>query len=46
MSVYDALKRVFGFDHFLPKKPGIVEELLGGREVYAVMPTGGRKSLC
>ena len=46
MSVYDALKRVFGFDDFRPNQRGIVEALLGGRDVFAVMPTGGGKSLC
>ncbi|MBN2684859.1 MAG: DNA helicase RecQ [Pontiellaceae bacterium] len=46
MSVYDALKRVFGFDDFRPNQRGIVEALLKGQDVFAVMPTGGGKSLC
>ena len=40
------LREVFGFDDFRPGQEGIVDNLLGGRHVLAVMPTGSGKSLC
>ena len=43
---HDILHRIFGFDAFRPGQERIVETLLGGRHVLAVMPTGGGKSLC
>lgn len=41
-----ALQRVFGFDDFRPYQRDIVEATLAGRDVFAVLPTGGGKSLC
>lgn len=41
-----ALDEVFGFRAFRPNQREIVSALLGGRDVFAVMPTGGGKSLC
>ena len=41
-----ALKRSFGFDRFRPGQEAIVREVLSGRDVLALMPTGGGKSLC
>ncbi|MBZ9893015.1 DNA helicase RecQ [Mesorhizobium sp. BR1-1-6] len=40
------LKDVFGFDDFRPGQADVIEALLGGRHVLAVMPTGAGKSLC
>ncbi|HKK37570.1 MAG TPA: DEAD/DEAH box helicase, partial [Paracoccaceae bacterium] len=40
------LRRVFGFDAFRPGQAEIVEAILAGRDVLAIMPTGGGKSLC
>lgn len=40
------LKSVFGFDSFRPGQEGIVAAVLEGRDVLAVLPTGGGKSLC
>ncbi|MCU0858709.1 MAG: DNA helicase RecQ [Pontiellaceae bacterium] len=42
----EVLKRVFGFDRFRPNQQEIVAALLNRRDVFAVMPTGGGKSLC
>ena len=42
----DALKRWFGFDHFRPGQEAVVRDALAGRDLLAVMPTGGGKSLC
>jgi ATP-dependent DNA helicase RecQ len=41
-----ALKQHFGFEDFRPGQREIVERVLEGRDVLAVMPTGSGKSLC
>jgi ATP-dependent DNA helicase RecQ len=40
------LKRTFGFDAFRSGQEAVVRDVLGGRDVLALMPTGGGKSLC
>lgn len=40
------LRDVFGFDDFRPGQREIVEAVIAGRDVLAIMPTGGGKSLC
>ena len=40
------LKSIFGFDDFRPGQQEIVEAVLSGEPVLAVMPTGSGKSLC
>ncbi|MET3522509.1 ATP-dependent DNA helicase RecQ [Mesorhizobium abyssinicae] len=40
------LKDVFGFDDFRPGQAAVMEALLAGQHVLAVMPTGAGKSLC
>lgn len=42
----DLLRQIFGFDAFRPGQQDIVEAVLDGRDVLAIMPTGGGKSLC
>ncbi len=42
----NALKRTFGFDDFRPGQEAVVQHVLAGRDVLALMPTGGGKSLC
>jgi ATP-dependent DNA helicase RecQ len=41
-----ALKHTFGFDAFRPGQKAVVSHVLSGRDVLALMPTGGGKSLC
>jgi ATP-dependent DNA helicase RecQ len=45
-TLTNALKRTFGFDGFRPGQEAVVREILAGRDVLALMPTGGGKSLC
>ena len=45
-SLTSALKRCFGFDGFRPGQEAIVRDALARRDVLALMPTGGGKSLC
>ncbi|MBU0648078.1 RecQ family ATP-dependent DNA helicase [Patescibacteria group bacterium] len=40
------LKKSFGFEEFLPGQKEVVENILNGDDVVALMPTGGGKSLC
>ncbi len=40
------LKRCFGYDSFRPNQEQIVDALLDGRDVLAVMPTAAGKSVC
>src|SRR5712675_691987 len=45
-DITSAVKRVFGFDAFRPGQESVVRDVLAGRDVLALMPTGGGKSLC
>ena len=42
----EKLREVFGYDSFRPLQAGIIEAALAGRDVFALLPTGGGKSLC
>ncbi len=45
-DLFDTLRKVFGFREFRPNQEQIVRAILETRDVFAVMPTGGGKSLC
>lgn len=40
------LKKYFGFDSFREGQREIIENILDGRDVLGVLPTGGGKSIC
>src|SRR3989338_1476220 len=46
INLQDLLKRSFSFDSFRPLQREIMEDSLAGRDVFALLPTGGGKSLC
>ena len=46
MDLLEPLKEHFGYDAFRPLQEQIVRDALAGRDVFALMPTGGGKSLC
>lgn len=46
MDKHTILKETFGFSDFRPAQAEIIDELLSGRDVLGVMPTGAGKSLC
>jgi ATP-dependent DNA helicase RecQ len=42
----EILKKFWGFEDFRPSQRPIVEAILAGSDVLALLPTGGGKSLC
>src|SRR3954452_14672911 len=42
----EQLQNLFGLDEFRPAQRGVIEDVLAGKDVLCVMPTGAGKSLC
>lgn len=45
-QLLSTLKQAFGFPAFRPLQEDIILDALAGRDVFALLPTGGGKSLC
>jgi len=45
-NLNDSLHNFFGFSSFKGKQKEIVLSVLGGKDTFVIMPTGGGKSLC
>ncbi|CAM3565923.1 DNA helicase RecQ [Zobellia roscoffensis] len=45
-DLHASLKKHFGFSEFKGLQEGVVTSLLEGNNTFAIMPTGGGKSLC
>lgn len=45
-EIYSALKEYYGYDSFRPGQEEVINEILAGRPVLAVLPTGAGKSVC
>jgi ATP-dependent DNA helicase RecQ len=46
MDLREHLQNLFGLDDFRPAQREVIEDVLRGRDVMCVMPTGAGKSLC
>ena len=44
--LFKQLKKNFGFDQFKDNQEDIIRNLLAGKDIFVLMPTGGGKSLC
>ncbi len=44
-QVAETLQRVFGYDAFRSGQREVIDAVLGGRDAFALLPTGGGKSL-
>ncbi len=45
-ALQSLLKQYFGFTSFRPLQAEIIRDALAGQDVFALLPTGGGKSLC
>ncbi|WP_432328580.1 DEAD/DEAH box helicase [Mucilaginibacter sp. P25] len=46
MTPIQALQKYFGYSTFRHEQEAIIQNILKGQDVMALMPTGGGKSLC
>ncbi len=46
MNANEILKKYFGYDSFRKGQESIIQAILSGRDVLAIMPTGAGKSIC
>lgn len=45
-TVHEILKQYWGYAHFRPQQQAVINAVLEGKEVLALLPTGAGKSLC
>ncbi len=45
-DIFQALEKYFGYSSFIAPQEEIIKDVLEGRDVFALLPTGGGKSLC
>ena len=46
MTALEVLKQFWGYEKFRPMQEQIIDSALAGKDVLAVLPTGGGKSVC
>ncbi len=46
LAAREILKQYWGYDEFRPGQWDIIQQVVSGRDVLAILPTGGGKSIC
>ncbi len=46
LNLHEALKKYFGFNKFKGLQEDVIRSIIKGNDTFAIMPTGGGKSLC